>query len=116
MSKKNQRKKKFVTIKPDGPPVSLTFGTTTSGIEPVFNNYYKRKKIMAKPNENQLKVLDYLSTQIEYWKKTNDISSPTHGGDMEEEFHLIEDIVGEEDKNMIMESLSDLLSTVRRIT
>lgn len=70
---------------------------------------------MAKPNEKQIAILNYLSTQIEYWKKTNDINSPTHNGDMEEELWNLDDILDERDKNEIVDSLSDLLYIVRTI-
>ncbi len=70
---------------------------------------------MAKPNKNQLEVLDYLSTQIEYWKKTNDINSSTHHGDMEEEFWKIEELMDNKDKDIIIDSLCDILATIRKV-
>ena len=37
-----------------------------------------------KPTAKQLKVIEFLEQQLKFWKKTNDISSPTHIGDISE--------------------------------
>ena len=37
-----------------------------------------------KPSNKQLKVIEFLEQQLKFWKNTNDISSPTHVGDISE--------------------------------
>lgn len=37
-----------------------------------------------KPTPKQLKVIEFLEKQLSFWKKTNDITSPTHVGDISE--------------------------------
>jgi hypothetical protein len=37
-----------------------------------------------KPSSKQLKVIEFLEQQLKFWKNTNDISSPTHIGDISE--------------------------------
>jgi len=37
-----------------------------------------------KPTTKQLKVIEFLEQQLKFWKNTNDISSPTHVGDISE--------------------------------
>jgi len=70
---------------------------------------------MAKPNEKQLQILNYVEMQIRYWKGTNDINSPTHHGDMEEEIWKIENLFDDEkDKQRVMDSLSEILKVVRK--
>lgn len=70
---------------------------------------------MAKPNENQIEILDYVSSQINYWKRTNDINSPTHQGDMEEEMWKIEELLSDDQKEKILESLNNLLTTIKSV-
>lgn len=45
---------------------------------------------MSKPNHNQMAVLKILQRQIHYWQRTNDITSPTHTGDINEDLKLLE--------------------------
>jgi hypothetical protein len=37
-----------------------------------------------KPSSKQLKVIEFLEQQLKFWKNTNDITSPTHIGDISE--------------------------------
>lgn len=37
-----------------------------------------------KPTPKQIKAIEFLEQQLKFWKKTNDISSPTHIGDIAE--------------------------------
>jgi hypothetical protein len=37
-----------------------------------------------KPSDKQIKVIEFLEQQLQFWKHTNDIGSPTHIGDISE--------------------------------
>jgi hypothetical protein len=37
-----------------------------------------------KPTLKQIKVIEFLEQQLQFWKHTNDIGSPTHIGDISE--------------------------------
>jgi hypothetical protein len=37
-----------------------------------------------KPTIKQIKVIEFLEQQLSFWKKSNDIGSPTHVGDISE--------------------------------
>ena len=57
-----------------------------------------------KPNDNQLEVIEFLMTQLKYWKGTNDISSPTHRGDITEEVIKLDNITSEERAKLDIET------------
>jgi hypothetical protein len=44
-----------------------------------------------KPTFKQLKVIEFLEQQLKFWKNTNDISSPTHVGDISEFSQFLKD-------------------------
>jgi hypothetical protein len=44
-----------------------------------------------KPSSKQLKVIEFLEQQLSFWKKSNDIGSPTHVGDITEFSQYLKD-------------------------
>lgn len=44
-----------------------------------------------KPSPKQLKVIEFLEQQLSFWKKSNDIGSPTHVGDIREYSQFLSD-------------------------
>lgn len=44
-----------------------------------------------KPTTKQLKVIEFLEQQLSFWKKSNDIGSPTHIGDIREYSQFLSD-------------------------
>jgi hypothetical protein len=44
-----------------------------------------------KPTPKQLKVIEFLEKQLSFWKKSNDIGSPTHVGDITEFSQYLKD-------------------------
>lgn len=44
-----------------------------------------------KPSTKQIKVIEFLEQQLKFWKNTNDISSPTHVGDIGEFSQFLSD-------------------------
>jgi hypothetical protein len=59
-----------------------------------------------KPSSKQLKVIEFLEQQLKFWKNTNDISSPTHVGDISEFSRNMDDIFSEDEIKNI-----DILTT-----
>jgi len=50
-----------------------------------------------KPTVKQLKVIEFLEQQLKFWKNTNDISSPTHIGDISEFSRNMDNIFSEDE-------------------
>lgn len=44
-----------------------------------------------KPTTKQIKVIEFLEQQLSFWKKSNDIGSPTHIGDITEYSQFLSD-------------------------
>ena len=44
-----------------------------------------------KPTTKQIKVIEFLEQQLSFWKKSNDIGSPTHIGDITEFSQFLSD-------------------------
>lgn len=69
-----------------------------------------------KPTEIQKKVCDYIIGQCGFWKSTNDISSPTHYCDMEEEcFARLEDILSDEQREELVNKTRELFNFIKNI-
>ncbi len=66
------RSVRCVAVKPTGPPVSITMGTT-SGVEPYFIDHYSRIT-QRKVTEEGRKTLEKLSSMMRQW---NDPIKPT---------------------------------------
>jgi hypothetical protein len=50
-----------------------------------------------KPSSKQLKVIEFLEQQLKFWKNTNDISSPTHIGDIREFSQFLDDVLSKDE-------------------
>ena len=50
-----------------------------------------------KPTTKQLKVIEFLEQQLKFWKNTNDITSPTHIGDISEFSRNMDDVFSEDE-------------------
>lgn len=49
-----------------------------------------------KPSERQKYLCDTIRSHVNFWKHTNDITSPTHTSDIEEDCLLLEGIISDE--------------------
>ena len=68
-----------------------------------------------KANEIQRELCDVICSQQSFWKNSNDISSPTHITDIEEEcFAQLCDLVSDEDREEFEEKLKDLYWFIRK--
>jgi len=67
-----------------------------------------------KPNENQIESINLIISIIESWKNTNDINSPTHESDINEELRKL-DFLKLNHHNNIKDILSYLWTIVTDI-
>ena len=65
-----------------------------------------------KPTKLQKKICELIKSQASFWMNTNDIYSPTHYNDIEEELDNIEEL-SEEDKEELLFALRNLYNLVK---
>ena len=66
-------------------------------------------------NKIQQYICDVIHSQADYWKHSNDITSPTHLVDIEEEcFTQLCDLISDEDRNEFEDKLKDLYWFIRK--
>ena len=65
-----------------------------------------------KPNLLQKEICDVIKCEASFWQKTNDITSPTHLGDIYMDVHLTD--LPEETMDKFEELLKDLYWFVRK--
>lgn len=68
---------------------------------------------MAKPTEKQAEIVDFYLNQIKCLKDTNDLSSPTHRGDIEEAISELD--LSPKEKESLMKSMMTILVFVRSV-
>lgn len=71
---------------------------------------------MSKPTENQIKLTEFIHKQVGHWIVTNDIDSPTHGSDLEEDIdvHLVsEGLIRPEHGEHLEDALDNILYIIR---
>lgn len=70
-----------------------------------------------KPTDKQIAMARVIQEQGIFWEKTNDINSPTHFTDIEEEVMVrleMEDLLNDDEANELIELLSNLCSFVKK--
>lgn len=68
-----------------------------------------------KPTPRQQKLIEEVQNQASFWMTTNDIDSPTHYCDMEEEVQKLEmdDVLSKEDAKKFEDLLGDLFDFIK---
>lgn len=66
-----------------------------------------------KPTDNQKEICDYIISEAKFWKESNDISSPTHNGDIVDFMNRID--LTEEQEVELEYLMLNLLNFVRKI-
>ena len=61
-----------------------------------------------KPTETQKTVCDAVIDQLQFWRNSNDIESPTHYCDMDEQYALLKD-------NLSEAEIAELASITRKL-
>ena len=68
-----------------------------------------------KANKIQQYICDVIHSQADFWKHSNDIASPTHLNDIEEEcFAQLDDLIPDEDMEEFQDKLKDLYWFIRK--
>ena len=68
-----------------------------------------------KANDKQIAIINYLQTQLSYWRDTNDIDSPTHGGDINEETINIDCELSDDEESVLEEETYNILKYIRTL-
>ena len=70
-----------------------------------------------KPSAKQLQLLEVLSRHIKYWERTNDITSPTHTGDLDQDLQMLlnDVIITKVEKNIIYHNMVLLWVSINKI-
>lgn len=68
-----------------------------------------------KANKIQQYLCDVIHSQQDFWKHSNDINSPTHLNDIEEEcFAQLDNLISDEDIEEFQDKLKDLYWFIRK--
>lgn len=68
-----------------------------------------------KANKIQQHICNVIHSQEDFWKHSNDITSPTHLVDIEEEcFVQLDDLICDDDREEFEEKLKDLYWFIRK--
>ena len=68
-----------------------------------------------KANKIQQYLCDIIHSQQDFWKHSNDITSPTHLCDIEEEcFTQLCNLISDDDREELVEKLQDLYWFIRK--
>jgi Fe2+ or Zn2+ uptake regulation protein len=72
---------------------------------------------MSKPTPRQKQVIELVKKQCDYWLSTNDIHSPSHNTDIDEEISLltIDDIITTEQGERVADVLGELWANIATI-
>ena len=70
-----------------------------------------------KANKIQQYLCDVILSQQSFWRNSNDITSPTHLVDIEEEcFAQLDNLISDDDREELVEKLQDLYWFIRKFT
>ena len=74
-----------------------------------------KKKLNYENKQNTQYLCDVIHSQQDFWKHTNDITSPTHLNDIEEEcFAQLCNLISDEDREEFEKKLKDLYWFIRK--
>jgi hypothetical protein len=70
-----------------------------------------------KPSDRQKEIAKLIESQAGYWSNTNDINSPTHEGDVDEEVRLLtlNDTITDDQVKILSDKILDLYYFIRDI-
>jgi len=72
-----------------------------------------------KPNKNQIALCQLVELNSKYWMNTNDISSPTHGGDLFESIQSVQNWdelnLSESQQKEFESKMNDLLNFIQKV-
>ena len=68
-----------------------------------------------KPSDKQIKIIEFLEQQLQFWKHTNDIGSPSHCGDISECASNMDNILSEDEIKDLDSLTTDLYLSITEI-
>lgn len=68
-----------------------------------------------KPSDKQIKVIEFLEQQLQFWKHSNDIRSPSHISDISEYCRNMDNILSEDEIEDIDMITTDLYLSITEI-
>ena len=68
-----------------------------------------------KPSDKQIKIIEFLEQQLQFWKHTNDIGSPTHIGDISEFSNNMYNVLSEDEIKDLDSLTTDLYLSIMEI-
>lgn len=73
------------------------------------------KHLLMKPTPRQKQLIEEVANQASFWMNTNDLQSPTHYSDLEDEISLLElnDILSAEEAKKFEDLLGDLFDFIK---
>jgi len=72
--------------------------------------------IVMKPSEKQKKICELIKSTASFWMNSNDIDSPTHVNDIEEEVYNLDDDIDLDDveKEILISNLLNIYWVVKK--
>lgn len=71
---------------------------------------------MGKPTDKQKEIAELVKLQAEFWQSTNDIDSPTHNCDIEEDVFVnlkLNGLISDEHAEYLEDALNNILYIIR---
>ena len=78
----------------------------------IYRENFNKKRLSMKSSQKQKELCAFIMSQASFWSNTNDIDSPTHISDIEEEINNIE-WLNEYDCIDLMDKVQDLYFFIR---
>ena len=68
-----------------------------------------------RPSDKQIKIIEFLEQQLQFWKHTNDIGSPSHISDISEYCRNMDNILSEDEIKDLDSLTTDLYFSIMEI-
>jgi hypothetical protein len=78
----------------------------------IYRENFNKKRLSMKSSQKQKELCSFIMSQASFWSNTNDIDSPTHISDIEEEINNIE-WLSDYDRIDLMDKVQDLYFFIR---
>lgn len=78
----------------------------------IYREKINNKRLSMKSSQKQKELCAFIMSQASFWSNTNDIDSPTHISDIEEEINNIE-WLSDYDRIDLMDKVQDLYFFIR---
>jgi hypothetical protein len=78
----------------------------------IYRENFNKKRLSMKSSQKQKELCSFIMSQASFWSNTNDIDSPTHISDIEEEINNIE-WLSDYERIDLMDKVQDLYFFIR---